>query len=43
MDMRAVAGGWCVEGLGWQGLQVKNLRGPQRLQDGIEPLPRPLQ
>ena len=24
-------------------LQGKSLRGPQRLQDGIEPLPRPLQ
>ena len=43
MDMGAVAGSLCVEGLCWQGLQVKNLRGPQRLQDGIEPLPRPLQ
>ena len=43
MDMVAVAGGWRVEGLCRQGLQVNSLRGPQRLQDGIEPLPRPLQ
>ena len=43
MDMVAEAGGWRVEGLCRQGLQVNSLRGPQRLQDGIEPLPRPLQ
>ena len=43
MDMVAVAGGWRVEGLCRQGLQVNRLRGPQRFQDGIEPLPRPLQ
>jgi len=43
MDMVTVAGGLRVEGLCRQGLQVNSLRGPQRLQDGIEPLPRPLQ
>ena len=43
MNMIAVVGGLDVEGLCWQGLQVNGLRGPQRLQDGIEPLPRPLQ
>jgi len=43
MDMVAVAGGLRVEGLCRQGLQVNRLHGPQRLQDGIEPLPRPLQ
>jgi len=43
MDMVTVVGGLRVEGLGWQGRQVNNLRGPQRLQDGIEPFPRPLQ
>ena len=43
MNMRAVVGGLDVEGLCRQGLQVNGLRGPQCLQDGIEPLPRPLQ
>ena len=43
MDMGAVVGSLGVEGLCRQGLQVNGLRGPQRLQDGIEPLPRPLQ
>jgi hypothetical protein len=43
MDMVAVVSGLGVAGLGWQGLQINGLRGPQRLQDGIEPLPRPLQ
>ena len=43
MDMVAVVGGLGVEGLGWQRLQVNSLRGPQGLQDGIEPFPRPLQ
>jgi len=43
MDLVAVVDGLGVEGLGRQGLQVNGLRGPQRLQDGIEPLPRPLQ
>jgi Ni,Fe-hydrogenase III component G len=32
-----------VEGLLGKGIQVNGLRGTQRLQDGIEPLPRPLQ
>jgi hypothetical protein len=43
MDMGAVVGGLDVNGLICQGLQVNGLRGAQRLQDGIEPLPRPLQ
>jgi hypothetical protein len=43
MDMVAVVGGLGVAGLCRQGLQVNGLRGPQGLQDGIEPLPRPLQ
>ena len=43
MDMGAVVGSLGVEGLCRQGLQVNGLRGPPRLQDGIEPLPRPLQ
>jgi hypothetical protein len=43
MDLGAVVGSLGVEGLCRQGLQVNGLRGPQRLQDGIEPLPRPLQ
>jgi len=43
MDLVAVVEGLGVAGLGWQGLQVNGLRGPQRLQHGIEPLPRPLQ
>jgi hypothetical protein len=43
MNMIAVVGGLDVEGLCRQGLQVNGLRGPQCLQDGIEPLPRPLQ
>lgn len=43
MDMGAVVGGLGVAGPCRQGLQVNGLRGPQRLQDGIEPLPRPLQ
>ena len=42
MDMVAVVGGLGVEGLGRQGRQVNSLCGPQRLQDGVEPLPRPL-
>ena len=41
MDLVAVVNGLGVAGLGRQGLQVNGLRGPQRLQDGIEPLPRP--
>jgi hypothetical protein len=41
--MVAVVGGLGVEGLCRQGLQVNGPRGPQCLQDGIEPLPRPLQ
>jgi hypothetical protein len=43
MDVGAVLGGWDVEGLLRQGLQVNGLHGTQGLQDGIEPLPRPLQ
>ena len=43
MDLVAVVGGLGIDGLGRQGLQVNSLRSPQRLQDGIEPLPRPLQ
>jgi hypothetical protein len=43
MDMVAVVDGLGIAGLGWQGLQVNGLRGPQCLQDGIEPFPRPLQ
>jgi len=43
MNLVAVVGGVGVAGLGWQGLQVNGLHGPQRLQDGIEPLPWPLQ
>ena len=43
MAMVAVVGGLGVEGLCRQGLQVNGPRGPQCLQDGIEPLPRPLQ
>ena len=41
MDMVAVVGGLGVEGLCRQGRQVNGPRGPQCLQDGIEPLPRP--
>jgi hypothetical protein len=43
MDMGAVVGSLDVNGLIGQGFQVNGLRGSQRLQDGIEPLPRPLQ
>ena len=43
MDVVAVLGGLDVEGLLRQGLQVNGLHGTQGLQDGIEPLPRPLQ
>ena len=43
MDMVAVLGGLGVEGLLRQGIKVNELRGTQSLQDGIEPLPRPLQ
>jgi hypothetical protein len=43
MDMGAVVGSVDVNGVICQGLQVNGLRGSQRLQDGIEPLPRPLQ
>jgi hypothetical protein len=43
MDIVAVVGGLGVEGRLREGLKVNGLRGTQRLQDGIEPLPRPLQ
>ena len=43
MDVVAVLGGLDVEGWLCQGLQVNSLPGTQGLQDGIEPLPRPLQ
>ena len=43
MDMVAVVGSLDVNGLIGQRFQVNGLRGSQRLQDGIEPLPRPLQ
>jgi hypothetical protein len=43
MDVVAVLGGLDVEGWLCQGLQVNSLPGTQDLQDGIEPLPRPLQ
>jgi hypothetical protein len=43
MDMVAVVGGLGVAGRLRQGLKVNGLRGTPRLQDGIEPLPRPLQ
>ena len=36
-------GGVGGAGLGRQGRQVKSRGGPQRRQDGVEPLPRPLQ
>jgi len=43
MDMGAVVGGLGVEGRLRKGIKVNGLRGTQSLQDGIEPLPRPLQ
>jgi hypothetical protein len=43
MDVGAVLGGLGVDGRLRQGLKVNGRRGTQGLQDGIEPLPRPLQ
>ena len=43
MDMVAVLGGLGVEGRLRKGIKVNGLRGTQSLQDGIKPLPRPLQ
>ena len=43
MAMGAVWGGLGVAGRLRQGIKVNGLRGPQRLQDGLEPLPRPRQ
>jgi hypothetical protein len=42
-DLIAVVGGLGVASLGRQGLELKGLCSPQRLQHGIKPLPRPLQ
>ena len=43
MAMVAVVDGVGIAGLSWQGLQGNGRRGPQRLQDGIAALARPLQ
>jgi hypothetical protein len=43
MDMVAVVSGGVVAGRFREGLEVHGLGGPQGLQHGIEPLPRPLQ
>jgi hypothetical protein len=43
MDMVAVVGGWVVEGMLREGLEVDVMLGSQGLQDGIETLPRPPQ